>query len=113
MTAFSAKTIEQFKLAKALLQTATITAVGTTYFSLRPGYHTTIMINKATSIGTLKMTNDFNAVSVDTATFGEAQSTGADDYHKGHTAGFTGCEVDITTDNNDVEVRILQYLIGT
>jgi len=113
MTEFSDKTIEQFHLGKNILQTSTSTGTGTLYFSLIAGYHTTIMINKQASTATMKMTNDYNNTSVDTAEFGEAQSTGTDDYHKGHSAGFTGCEVDVTAYVGDVEVRILQYLIGS
>ena len=112
VVAFDSKTIEQLHLGKSLIQKLTITANGAHYFALRIGYHTMITINKATSVVTLNMTNDFNATSVDSAIFGLLQSEGADDYHKGHTAGFTGCKVEMTTDNGDTEVVIMQYLLG-
>jgi len=111
-------TIASFRHNTSRITRATLTGTGTTYYNIRPGYHTTITVNKNGSTGTMKMTNDFTKSgetvgNVDDEEFGESQSTGTDDYHKGHTAGFTGCEIDITVYSSDVEVVILEYLIGS
>jgi hypothetical protein len=117
MTAHLDKTIEEFRLGKAYVQQHTSTGTETLYFPLRPGYHTTIMINKTGSTGTLKMSNDFDQVSgvtdtLENLTYGQTQVSGTDDYHKGHTAGFTACEIDITAYVADVEIVITQFLLG-
>lgn len=117
MTAHSDKTREMFRKGHAEVQRATLDGTGTTYFSLKPGFHTTIMINKAASTGTLKMTNGYTVTAgvpglVDAEEFGENQSESTDDYHKGHTAGFTGCEIDISAYVADIEVVITQFHLG-
>lgn len=117
MTAHHKDTVEQFRLNKCRVTRDTITSVTTKYYSIRPGYHTTIMINKDGSTATLKMTNGFTKSgpvigTVDDEEFGEEQSSGTDDYHKGHTAGFTGCEIDCTVSGNDIEVVITEFLLG-
>lgn len=116
MTAHDPKTVEQFRRS-SFVQKFTLTGTGTTYVSLKPGYHSTIMINKNGSTGTLKITNDFTQVDgvpglVDNEEFGEEQSSGTNDYHKGHTAGFTGAEIVISAFSSNIEVRVTQFLLG-
>lgn len=111
--AFNDKTKEQQRLGKFDVQKFTTTGVEKVYFALKPGYHTTVMINKTGSTGTLKFTGDYTkGGDVDGAVFGDAVSTGTDNYHKGSTPGFTGLEVDITTHVAGVVIRVTQFLIG-
>lgn len=111
--AFNAKTIEQFRLQKFDVQKHTSTEAETVYFSLKPGYSTHITINKAASTGTLKFSSDYTAGgNVDDAVFGDAMSTGTDNYQKGSTPGFTGAEVDVTAYVGNVVIIVTQFREG-
>lgn len=113
MTDYLDKTKEQFRLGKAYVQTDTLTETGTTYYALRPGYHSMVTINKTGSDVELRATNDFSKTSdVDNATFGLNLSEGTDDYQKGHNAGFTGLEIEVATYAAGVDVVITQYRLG-
>jgi len=113
-TAFNDKTSDDFRLDRANVQKLTLTETGKTYVSVRPGFNTSVMINKDTSIVTLKGTNDFTkGGDVDNAVFSTLLlSEGADNYQKGHSAGLTGFELDVTTYTNDIIVRVLEYKVG-
>lgn len=111
--AFDSKTIEQFRLGKATVQKRTLTGTGKEYFSIRPGYHTMITINKDGSTATLKVTNDFiKSGNVDSAIFGLSVSVDTDDFQKGFTPGFTGIEIDVTAYVSDLEIIVSQFLLG-
>lgn len=117
MTAHLDKTIEQFRTGKAFVQTLTISGTGTHYLALRPSHNSTIMINKAASTAVMKVTNGFTKTNgvvgaVDNEIFGENQSEAADDYHKGHTAGLTGIEIDCSAYVADIEVVVTQFRLG-
>lgn len=110
-TAFSADQIEDFRLGRARVQKFTMTTVSTIYIDVRIGKYTTVILNKGTSIVTLKKTCDYTAnTNIDDAEFSTLLlSEGADDYCSGHSAGLTGFEVDLTTDNGDCEVIVTEY----
>ncbi len=112
MTAYNKKTIEQKGNGMMDNQKATLTGTGKTYYPLTPGMYSMVTLNKDTSIATLKFTCDYANDTLENAEYGAAVSTGADDYQKGFTPGFTGVELDVTTYTNDLEIRILQHVIG-
>ena len=113
MTAHSDKTIEQFRLGKADVQTYTLTETGTTYVSLKPGYNTMVTLNKTGSAVTMAISNDYaTGVAVDSAVFGADVSTSTEDYQKGISHGFTGLKIVVGTYADDVIVIVTQYLLG-
>lgn len=111
--AFNDDTHHDFNLAKARVQKATLTGTATQYFSVRPGYYTTVQINKGASTATLKATCDFTpATNVDDAVFSTIDlSTGTDDYQNGHSAGLTGFEVDLTAFVGNCVIIVTEYKV--
>lgn len=109
--AYGSDTEDDFRLSRAIVQKATITGTGKTYFSVRVGYNTSAQLNKNGSTATLKGTNDYTkGANVDDAEFSTIElSSLTTDYQKGHSAGLTGFEVDCTVYVGDIEVIITQY----